>query len=377
MVKFKVFGLLLIGYLLLSLSFKSVDHDDFLKALRKQYEKDPSEWPAPEIDAGIKWKELGPIAYPPAPITDSLEKKKVHLGKLLFFDPRLSNSGQISCSSCHDPEMSWSDGRKVAVGHDHLLGVRNSPSIQNLAGNSVFLWDGRRNTLQEQVKDAMQNPREMHSDLDKLPSKINKIRSYKAYFEGVFGKLEKRSEEQIIESIAAFVSTISSRNTRFDNFLLGRKRALSDQQIWGLHLFRTKARCINCHNGKLFTDNDFHNLGFSNYGTVKEDLGRYNITHNPEDVGKFKTPSLRDVMRTSPWFHDGRFNEMEALLNMYTSGMQQPRPKGAQINDPLFPKSSPHLKKLDINLEERAAIISFLTAISAAPVEFNRPELPE
>lgn len=375
--KFRMLSILLSAYLLLAISFKVSDPGDFLKALREQYEKDSSQWPAPEIDAGIKWKELGPMTYPPPAIKDTLLLKKIQLGKMLFFDPRLSSSNQISCSSCHDPELSWTDGRKFAIGHDHQQGFRNTPSIQNLAANSMFLWDGRRSSLAGQAKDALGNPMEMHADLKTLAAKIDRIKGYRNYFDAVFGQKSKRTETQILESIEAFVANISSRNTRFDNFMLGRKRALSDQQIWGLHLFRTKARCMNCHHGSMFTDGDFHNLGFSNYGAKNQDLGRYNITQQPEDVGKFKTPSLRDVMRTSPWFHDGRFNEMEALLNMYVSGMQQPRPRGAQVNDPLFPKTSAHLKKLEINLEERAAIISFLTAISSAPPDFKRPELPQ
>lgn len=377
MKKFNILFFLFLGYLVLAFSFKNVDPEEFLKSLRAQYEQDPSKWPAPEIDSGIVWKELAAMNYPPSPIKDSILLKKIQLGKILFFDPRLSTSGQISCSSCHDPELSWTDGKKFAIGHDHQQGLRNTPSIQNLAANQVFLWDGRRQSLAEQAKDAMLNPKEMHTDLKKLPAKINRIKGYKLYFDQVFGEKQQRNEEQILESIAAFVGNISSRNTRFDNFMMGRKRALSDQQIWGLHLFRTKARCMNCHNGVMFTDGDFHNLGFSNYGAENQDLGRYTISHDPEDVGKFKTPSLRDVMRTSPWFHDGRFNEMEALLNMYVSGMKQPRPKAGQVNDPLFPKTSPHLKPLKINLEERAAIISFLTAISSAPLDFKRPELPQ
>ncbi|RQO74066.1 cytochrome-c peroxidase [Pedobacter sp. KBW06] len=375
--KYKVISLLFLSYILLiSISFKAGVPEEFLKSLRAQYEKDPKEWPKPEVDSGIVWKELAAMTYPGNSGRDSSSIKKAQLGKLLFFDPRLSSSNQISCSSCHDPEMSWTDGRKLAIGHDHQSGIRNTPSIQNLAENRLFLWDGRRNTLSAQAREAMANPVEMHVDLDQLPAKIRKIKGYKVYFEQAFGKGSKYGEEQILESIAAFVAGISSRPTRFDNFMKGRKRALSDQQIWGLHLFRTKARCINCHNGAMFNDGEFHNLGFSNYGKPNQDLGLYNISGNPADIGKFKTPSLRDVMRTSPWFHDGRFNEMEALINMYTAGMPQPKPRVAQIQDPNYPKSSPHLKKLDINLEERAAIISFLTAITTAPLEFKRPELP-
>ncbi|MOA19415.1 Methylamine utilization protein MauG precursor [compost metagenome] len=144
-----------------------------------------------------------------------------------------------------------------------------------------------------------------------------------------------------------------------------------------MHLFRTKARCVNCHNGPLFTDNQFHNLGLTYYGREYEDLGRYEVTKLPEDVGKFKTPSLRDVMRTRPWFHNGLFDDMDGVLNMYNNGMPQPKPKPEQENDPLFPKTSPHIKKLGLTKEERDAVVAFLDAISSSPFRILPPDLPK
>jgi len=376
MIRYKILLCLFLAYFtLLGFSYKDEITPAYLKDLRLQYEKDPTLWPKPTIDSGIVFRELGAIEFPYR-AKDSIEVAKIALGKTLFFDPRLSGSNQISCSSCHEPELNWTDGRKLSIGNDHLMGIRNSPSIQNLGQAKSLMWDGRHQTLEDQIADALTNPTEMNGDLEEATNKINQIKGYQPLFKKAFNK-KKLSNFELRQSIAAFVKSIKSRPTRFDNFILGRKRALSDQQVLGLHLFRTKARCINCHNGPLFTDGDFHNLGMSNYGRKGEDLGRYKATRASTDVGKFKTPSLRDAMRTFPWFHNGRFNEIESLLNMYVAGMPQPRPTKEQVNDPLFPKASPHLKKLDINLEERAAIVAFLQAITSSPFEFERPVLPK
>ncbi|MFD2966530.1 cytochrome-c peroxidase [Sphingobacterium bambusae] len=144
----------------------------------------------------------------------------------------------------------------------------------------------------------------------------------------------------------------------------------------GLHLFRTKARCINCHNGPLFTDNDFHNIGFSLYGEDKQDLGRYTHTKNPADVGKFKTASLRNVAKTGPWLHNGMFQDLRGLLNTYNRGMPRPKRKAAQQDDPLFPETSVHLKPLALSTDEIDALLAFLDAISTLPYPVNRPVLP-
>lgn len=143
----------------------------------------------------------------------------------------------------------------------------------------------------------------------------------------------------------------------------------------GLHLFRTKARCMNCHNGALLTDNSFHNIGLTYYGREYEDLGRYKVTHNPEDVGKFKTPSLRDVIRTRPWMHNGLFDNIEGVLNIYNSGMPI-KPKPGQENDPLFPKTDTLIKKLNLTKAEKTDLIAFLESITAQPWKMRQPILP-
>jgi cytochrome c peroxidase len=346
-------------------------------SLRAIYSKSPNQWPKPFIDSGIKWQELGALPHAPISAQSETQKPLINLGKILFYDPRLSGSNQISCISCHAPEMHWSDGRQVSLGHNQMANSRNSPSLENVWFYKTLFWDGRAKDLEEQMTGPISSDIEMHQDLKLLPKKLSQIKGYLLLFSEAFGD-KKITQERIAKALATYQLTFTSRKSDFDYFLEGNTKRLTDQQIEGLHLFRTKARCMNCHNGALFTDNDFHNLGLTYYGRDKyQDFGRYNITKNPEDVGKFKTPGLRDVMNTKPWFHNGLFDNIEGVMNMYNAGMARPKPKPNQENDPLFPKTDIHLKKLNLSVQERAAVISFLSAITTEPWRIQAPDMPE
>lgn len=374
------FVISLLFCLLLHLSFKSVNlnfEDTIpLTELRKLYAKPSSEWPKPTIDSGVSFKELGELQAPPLNLSDETVKNKIALGKILFFDPRLSGSNQISCSSCHVPDLNWQDGRRVSIGHDHLENSRNAPSLENVWQVEQLFWDGRAKDLEQQSGMPINAHNEMHQDMKLLPKKLKKIKGYEAYFVAAFGS-SAITNERIVSSLATFQRSITSRKTAFDRFLGKDKNALSDQQLVGLHLFRTKARCMNCHNGPYFTDNKFHNDGLTYYGRKYEDLGLYNISKKAEDVGKFKTPGLRNVMRTAPWFHNGLFGDMEGVLNMYNVGMPVQRVKPEQEKDALLPKNDPLLKPLNLTKAEKEAIIAFLGALSSPPVLLRVEELPK
>lgn len=367
-------------FILLFLSFRSynLSQDDEIPidSLRKIYGQSPDKWPKPNVDAGVKFVELGVV--PLSPIEDQKEELKgvIALGKTLFFDPRLSGSNQISCSSCHAPDLNWADGREVSIGHDHAAGKRNAPSLENVWFFKKLFWDGRAEGLEDQAANPISNPIEMHQDLKKLPSKLQHIKGYQTMFTAAFGD-KKVTKERILSALATYQKTIVSRKSDFDNFLLGDKRRLTDQQLLGLHLFRTKARCVNCHNGPLFTDGEFHNVGLTYYGRKYEDLGLYNVTKNPEDVGKFKTPGLRNVMRTRPWFHNGLFDNMDGVMNMYNAGMPNQKRKPEQENDPLYPKNDKLLRGLMLSKMEKDAVISFMEAITLSPWKERAPELPK
>jgi cytochrome c peroxidase len=345
-------------------------------SLRFFYSLPSSQWPAPEIDVGVEWKELGIIPGSPLqPYFDSL-KPMIELGKTLFFDPRLSRSNQISCASCHIPDLSWTDGRPRSVGHDQQMNKRNSPTLLNTWFYKELFWDGRSVSLEDQAFSPINSESEMHSDMGDLVRELRRIEGYKPLFRSAFGS-EEISPDNVTKAIAVFERTLVSGKAGFDDFLSGRQDAMNDAAIRGLHLFRTKARCMNCHNGPLFTDNKFHNTGLTNYQSVNEDLGRYKLTHRADDVGRFRTPSLRDVVRTGPWMHNGSVDNMDVLMNMYGAGMPQAAPKPGQISDSLFPKTDPLIRKLNLTKEEKQDLIAFLNAITSEPYRVKAPSMPK
>lgn len=338
---------------------------------RAQYERPAAEWPAPHLDAGVEHRELGPLAAAEATAT----RERVALGKQLFFDPRLSVSNQISCASCHDPELGWGDGRRRSYGHDRQVGKRNAPSLLNVAHWEHFFWDGRATSLEEQVFFPLQDHLEMNQDLAGMETKLNAIPTYRAAFREHYG-VTTISRYDVARAIADFERTIRSRSSRFDRFLGGDYRALSDAEIRGLHLFRTKARCLNCHNGPLFSDQRFHNNGSHNYGRFQEDLGRYYVTGDPDDLGRFRTPSLRDVIFTGPYFHHGNISELDEVLTMYNVGMPQIIPRAVRDTATHLPVHDPLLRPLGLSEAELDDLSAFLHGISVRPRPLSPPELP-
>ncbi|MEJ5996083.1 cytochrome c peroxidase [Pedobacter sp. Du54] len=369
-------GLIMALCFLVLLSFRSFELNDQLyltaDTLRKLYAQPSSKWPKPTIDKGVNFDELGSI---PASAFKT-DPKRVELGKILFFDKRLSSSDKISCSSCHQPHLNWTDGLPVSIGHNNALNTRNSPTIENVWFYKQLFWDGRAKNLEEQAQIPLTSKIEMHQNMSLLPKKLEKISGYLPLFRAAFGD-SRITSERIVKSLADFQRTIVSSPSAFDRFLAGDKNSLTDEQLLGLHLFRTKARCMNCHYGALFTDNDFHNLGLSNYGQTNQDLGLYQTTKNPNDVGKFKTPSLRNVMFTGPWFHDGSVKSIDSLMLLYNMGMPFPAVTLAQLDDPLLPKNDRLLRGIRLNKSELHALVAFLNAISTKSANFEIPKQPK
>lgn len=342
--------------------------------LRALYSRPVSEWPKPTIDSGVVWAEMSSLPKTDSSYFTKMAKPKIELGKMLFFDPILSGSGQISCSSCHNPQTSWGDRVSVPVGHDHLEGPRNTPSLLNVYARKTMFWDGRVNSLEEQAESPIAAHHEMNMIVDKLPMKLSQNAGYKALFKNAYGT-DEITMPKLTGALAEFQRTLTSRRSRFDEFVDGKYTLLNDQEIRGLHLFRTKARCMNCHNGQFLTDEDFHNIGLTYYKRKYEDLGRYVVTKNPDDVGKFRTPSLRDVMNTDPWMHNGLFGDITGILNMYNSGMHMIDPKPDQkAADPLYPVTDRLLKPLKLDAGEKEDLVAFLRAITATQFKMKRPE---
>jgi cytochrome c peroxidase len=346
----------------------------YLKRLRLLYSTEPANWPAPTLDPEVEHRELGVLGPATHPEDNPPTPAKVELGKLLFFEPRMSGSGQLACASCHDPDLGWADGRTASFGHNRRLLARNSPSILNGGRRSTLFWDGRAASLEEQAHLVMTNIDEMHSGDAVVVDQLAKVPEYLKRFRDVFG-VERPALKEVGMALAAFERTISGSTTRFDSFVRGRHSALTDEALAGLHLFRTDARCLNCHNGPLLTDDKFHNLGLSFYGRRFEDLGRYNHTKQPADVGKFRTPSLRDVTHTAPYMHNGLF-DLQELLMLYNAGMPRERRRRDQLDDPLFPEKSPLVKPLGLNKRDLADIEAFLGSLAQPHRRFPPPTLP-
>ncbi|MGU3374916.1 cytochrome-c peroxidase [Chryseobacterium sp. M5A1_1a] len=340
----------------------------------EQYKKPTQYWPSPSVDADVKWKEFEAIEWD-SNYYDTQELPEVMLGKKLFFDPKLSSSSQISCSSCHNPELGWSDGQEVALGSDHLLGKRNTPSLFNIAERTSFFWDGRAKTLEEQLVGPISAHNEMNMKPEKLAGKLSKIKEYKTLFKEVYQS--DITFDKIAQALATFQKTLRSQPSKLDKFIKGDHKAMSDKEIYGMHLFRTKARCMNCHYGKYMTDESFHNIGLTYYKREYEDLGRYTFTKNPNDVGKFKTPSLRDLEYTAPWMHNGLMDDLHGIVSLYNSGMQMINPTPEEKKtDPNFPVTDHLMKPLNLNEQELDAVVSFLKCVSGSYYKMPRPEIP-
>ena len=330
------------------------------------YRQPVAQWPAPQIDPDVSWEEMGPLPeLAPSPPENPYTQAKAALGERLFNDPKLSRSGQIACASCHEPDEAFADGRRVSFGHDRQSGRRNAPSVVMSGFTRHLFWDGRSSSLEAQALRPINDHVEMAFTTDELLSRLNADAEYPGLFDQAFASKGTVTAERIAQALATYQRTLvtATRNTAFEQLLRGRPQRMSDEQLHGLHLFRTQARCMNCHFGPSLSDDQFHNLGLTYYGRKYQDLGRYEVTGNVDDVGAFRTPSLRLLSKTAPWMHNGLFVNLEGTIALYNSGMPRPRPAEQQKNDPLFPKTSDRLKPLGLDMDERRALMRFLETL--------------
>ena len=338
--------------------------------LRQNYASNSDYWPKPFVDDTDNYQELGAMPKPSFPNDNPYSELKVSLGEKLFFDPFLSRAGDVACSSCHDPKLGWGDGQEVSIGHDRQRGKRNAPTIVNTAFLPVLFWDSRAATLEEQALMPIQDPVEMAESLPRLLSRLNMHPQYPDLFKQAFSEDGDITEQQLGMALATFQRTIISNISRFDTFITqadstGDTSAFSDKELWGLDIFRRNGRCVNCHMGAEFTDHKMQNVGLTYYQGFYEDLGLYNVDGKPSSVGKFKTPSLRDVMNNHPWFHNGLLDTMEGVISMYSAGMADNAPFGWNKYDPTYPVLSKQIRPLNLTVAEAEALQTFLTTITA------------
>lgn len=331
--------------------------------LRLAYAGPPETWPRPTLHPGAVFTEFGPLPPVQHPADNPPNAAKVVLGARLFDDPTLSKSGQIACASCHARELGFADGMRTSFGHDRQRGRRNAPSLLTVAWVQPLFWDGRSPDLEDQALHPLIDPVEMAAgDLLEVERRVAADPSYAPAFAAAFGD-DRVTVRRISMALATFQRSLRPRAGRFERFARGDRRALDDQQLKGLHLFRTRGGCANCHSGPLLTDMKFHNLGLHFYGRPLEDRGRYAVTRSSDDVGRFRTPSLRGVAQTGPYMHNGLFPSLDAVVNFYTAGGARPRPRQDQAEDPLFPTTDPLVQRVDLTPEEREALAAFLETL--------------
>jgi cytochrome c peroxidase len=260
-----------------------------------------------------------PLGLPPIvePKDNRLSPEKVELGKLLYFDPRLSEDHSISCASCHDPAKGWSNGERFASGVRGQKGGRSAPTILNSGYFTFQFWDGRALHVEGQALGPIQNPIEMNMKMGDVVERMSGNEEYKRRFAAIFP--DGITEQNIAKAIGAFERTINSGNAPYDRWKAGDKTALSAEAERGRALFFGKANCSACHTGPHFSDGAFHNIGIG-MNDAEPDLGRFVVSKLGGDTGAFKTPTLREIARTAPYMHDGRFATLEEVVQHYDKG---------------------------------------------------------
>lgn len=323
---------------------------------------------------------------------------KIALGQKLFFDGRLSADGTVACSSCHDPARAFTDGRRVSIGIKGRVGQRNAPTILNTIYNTAQFWDGRARTLEEQTGFPIVNPSEMgQPNLDAAVARVAGVREYRKAFERVFGG--PPSGPNLMRAIASYERAEVAFDSPFDHFMAGEKNAIDASAKRGWALFNGRGRCTTCHapirgqpDVTIFTDHRFHNIGVvmvrantvavarqaeqvvtaGDMGAVDRTaiqsdlslLGRFLVTRQDMDIGAFKTPGLRNLLMTAPYFHDGSHPTLWDVIDHYN--------KGGDVNDPFL---DPDMQPLALKESEIDDLVAFLASLTSS--EYRKPALQE
>jgi len=240
---------------------------------------------------------------------------KAELGKLLFFDPLLSSDSSISCASCHKPDLAFADNSVFSKGVKGRLGSRQTPSAMNQSARNFFFWDGRAESLEDQALGPIENPVEMNLPVSELIKRLYRHKQYTGFFMKLFGKQPSRNN--IAEALAEFERSLETNNTPFDDYMNKKDTAeFSASAARGQEIFNVKGKCFDCHFGPDFTGDQFRNIGLFN-GKDLNDSGRFVVTRKKEDLGKFKTPGLRNISVTAPYMHNGIHKTLREVIDYY------------------------------------------------------------
>lgn len=296
----------------------------------------------------------------PIPADNPLSPEKVALGRQLFFDERLSVDGSKSCYSCHVCEHGLTDGLPKAIGAGNKQLPRSSPTLWNIGYHTEFYWDGRSGSLEKQALAAWTGAN-MGAKADEIVAKLNALQGYKAQFQKIFQS--DATPDNVVKAIASFERTIISGNTAWDRWKAGDNTAISQSAFRGWNIFQS-IKCNNCHDGVLFTDQQYHNVGIG-MDLKEPDPGRFKVTNNPEDTGAFMTPTLRDIAKSAPYFHDGSAQTLEEAVDIMLAGG----------------KPNPHLDKKNLEPhkilpEQREDLLNFLRSLTV-DCTLTKPALPQ
>ena len=307
---------------------------------------------------------LGPLAAPPVPDDNPMSEAKVDLGRMLYYDPRLSGNGSLACATCHNPGLGFADGMAKAVGfNDQVLG-RSSPTVLNAAYYKSQFWDGRAPSLEEQAKGPPLAAGEMNSTVEQIEKTLKSIVGYRKRFKNVFGG--DPTFDNVAKAIAAFERTVVDQDSPFDRYARGDDEAIDAAARRGLDLFTGKARCAVCHSTPNFTDNRFHNIALGD-----KDPGRISVSKDQKDAGAFRTPTLRNVALTAPYMHDGSLKTLRKVVDHYERVVNQ-KPKPPNMSIFMLPFTLTDAEKKDL-----IAFLLTLTGDKRHPGVNVVPALPQ
>lgn len=316
----------------------------------------------------VVWPEIKGYEAMKLPADNPMTAAKVELGKQLFYDTRLSGDGSRSCYSCHLQEHGLTDGRPTAIGAYEVKLPRASPTLWNIGYHSEFYWDGRSGSLEAQAKAAWSGGNMGASGKDGRPSLeeicawLNRLNGYRKQFQAVFGA--EATPDHVVQALAAFERTLVSSPSAWIRFREGEETALSEEARRGSELFSGKAQCTNCHSGLLLTDLQYHNIGIGSQAK-EPDVGRFKVTQVEKDKGAFKTPTLLDIRKSAPYFHDGSVATLEEAVDLMLGG---------GIRNPHLDRVN--LKPVRLRTDERADLLAFLRELDV-PYPVTPPALPQ
>ncbi|MFQ5934602.1 MAG: cytochrome-c peroxidase [Dehalococcoidia bacterium] len=351
------------------------------------------------VAGGGEVPELGPLGPPPIPADNPMTRAKVELGKMLFFDTRITGDASLSCGTCHDPTLGWGDAADIGRGYPGTSHWRNIQTAINTAYYGKLFWAGSSRSLEAQAETANRGAVAGNGERDMMEARLYQIPEYRKRFKEVFGD-EWPLLKNAWRAIAAFERTLVQRDTPFDRFMRGEGGALSAKAKQGLALFKGKAGCLQCHNGPFLTDQKYHNTavpenpGFTEdakkqitfrfeqyakgvheeiYRTTKTDLGLFYQTKRKEDMSKFRTPTLRYLTYTPPYMHNGVFFTLEEVIDFYDQGGGEDQ---ALRNHGIATKTR-KLKKLNLTEGEKEALVAFLESLSGKEIVIKPPKQPD